>query len=161
MLPHRPLPLNVRDRRGFLLVEHLVAAGMIVVFAMSALVALVQANRFATASRLQAIALAMAQQRVDEVLTTPWNASSGRPAVLAPGTRTEANLPLNNDSLASSSAGTLSSFSNLDVQVNATRVTQITDVTARQLRANVSVTYRFGRRNYTLSLTTLRAVDSI
>src|SRR4051794_1377197 len=91
-------PPSSRESRGFLLVEHLVAAGILVVFALSALVAMVQANRFATASRLQAIALAMAQQRVDEVLTVPWNISSGRPAVLASGTRTEATLPLNNDS---------------------------------------------------------------
>src|SRR5688572_27811375 len=56
---------------GFVLAEHLIAGGMMVVFAMSALVALVQANRLAAASRLQAIALAVAQQRIDEILTTP------------------------------------------------------------------------------------------
>jgi len=154
-------PRSDRLSGGFLLVEHLVAAGILVVFALSALVAMVQANRFATASRLQAIALAMAQQRVDEVLTVPWNVSSGRPAVLAPGSRSEATLPLNNDSLVSSAAGTLSPFSTLDVQVNANRLTQITDVTTRQLRATVTVSYTYGRRGYTVSLTTLRAIDSI
>jgi len=139
----------------------MVAASMLVVFALSALVALVQANRFATASRLQAISLAVAQQRVDEILTTPWNAATGRPAVLATGSRTETNLPLSNDSLASASAGTLSDFSNLDVEVLASRVTQITDVTARQVRAAITITYSYRRRNYSLSLTTLRAIDSI
>ncbi len=150
-----------RSTGGFMLVEHIVAAGMIVVFAVSALVALVQANRFANASRLQAIALAVAQQRIDEILTTSWNSATGRPAVLATGTRTEANLPLNNDSLASASAGTLSAFSNLDAQVNASRITQVIDVSSRQVRANVNVTYQYRGRNYSVALGTLRAIDEI
>src|SRR4051794_24001670 len=145
---------------GFILTEHIIAAGMLVVFAMVALVALVQANRFASASRLQAIALAAAQQRIDEVLTAPWNAFT-RPTVLAPGSRTEANLPLNSDTLASASAGTLSPFSTLDAQVDATRVTQITDLSSRQVRAAVTVTYTYRGRNYTVGLTTMRAIDSI
>jgi Tfp pilus assembly protein PilV len=156
-----PVSQVSRDQSGFVLVEHMIAAGIIVVFALSALAALVHANRFATASRLQAIALAVAQQRVDETLTTPWNSSTGRPAVLATGSRTEVDLPLSNDSLASAAAGTLSAFSNLDVQVNATRTTQVTDVTTRQVRVSVGVTYSYRSRNYFVNLTTLRAIDSI
>ena len=153
-------PMRSRLTGGFILTEHMISAGLMVVFAMTALVALVQANRFACASRLQALALAAAQQRVDEVLTAPWNVFT-RPTVLTPGSRTEANLTLNNDTLASASAGTLSPFSTLDVQVDATRVTQITDLSSRQVRAAVTVTYTYRGRNYTVGLTTLRAIDSI
>jgi type II secretory pathway pseudopilin PulG len=147
--------------RAFVLIENLVAATIIAVFAASALLALAQANRFATATRLRTLALATAQQRIDEVLTTPWNFSAPRPTVLSVGTRTETNLPLNDDTLASSGAGTLTTFSSLDGRINATRTTVVADVATRLLRANVTVNYTYRNRIYTVSLSTLRATDSI
>lgn len=147
-------------RGGFTLIEVAVALAVISIFVAGAVLALVQMNRFATVSRLQTLALGLAQQRVDEVLTTQWILGTPRPTELTAGTRTDANLPLNNDSF-NSRAGLASLFTELDVQVNATRTTQVADITARQIRAIVTVSYSFRGRPYSLVMTTLRTSDSI
>lgn len=149
------------DRRsGFSLVEVAIAAGILAVFACSSLIAMTQINRYAANARLRTLALGFAQQKIDFLMTTPWSVSSTRPASLAVGTTTENNLPLDNDSF-NSQAGLSSSFTNLDLQVNATRTTQITDVNTRIFRAAVTVTYVYRGRTYSVSLTSLRATDNI
>lgn len=160
-----PLIRSGRDSRplkqaGFTLLEVAVAMGVISIFVAGAVLALVQMNRFATVSRLHTLALGLAQQRVDEIHTTQWILGTPRPAALTAEMRTDANLPLNNDSF-NSRVGLASLFSDLDTQVNATRVSQITDISARQLRAVVTVSYTFRGRNYSLIMNTLRASDSI
>ncbi len=132
---------------------------MITLFAIGAVVAMTQLNRFAAASRVRTLAIGAAQQRVDEVLTTPWSLSS-RPAVLASGTRTESNLPLNNDAF-NSRPDLRSAFTDLDVQVNGTRITQITDLPPRRVRAVVTVSYIYRGRTYDVSLITIRSTDNI
>ncbi len=147
-------------RSGFTIVEVVIAAGMLAVFAAGAMVAMTQINRFAAASRLQTLALAVAQQRVDEVLTVPWVLNAPRPEVLKVGSQTETDLPLNNDAFNSQSS--LSSpFTALDLQVNARRVTEITNLAPRRVRAVITVSYAYRGRNYALSLTTIRATDNI
>lgn len=149
-----------RSRAGFTLVEFIVAAGAIAIFVAGAVVALTQINRAASGARLRTLALAVAQQRIDHVLTVPWGVSSTRPVVLTAGTRTEANLPLNNDEL-NSRTGLRSAFTNLDAPVNATRTTQITDLSARIVRAVVTVNFTYRQRPYSVQLTTIRTTDSI
>lgn len=144
---------------GFTLLELTIALAMFALFASGAVISMTQVNRHAAATRLRTLALGVAQQRIDEVLTTPWS-SANRPAVLMPGTRTDNGIPLNNDST-NSQAGLSSAFTNLDTQVNATRVTAITDVLPRKARAVVTVTYSYRNRTYNISLTTLRAIDEI
>ncbi len=160
-----PLTCSGRDRRmlrrgGFTLIEIAVALAVISIFVAGAVLALVQMNRFATVSRLQTLALGLAQQRVDEILTTQWLLGTPRPTALEAVTRTDANLPLNNDAF-NSRAGLSSLFSDLDVQVNATRISEIADVSPRQLRAVVTVTYNFRGRTYSFVMTTLRTSDNI
>ena len=144
---------------GFTVVEMVVACGVISIFVIGSMLALTQVNRFATASRLRTIALALAEERIDEILTTPWLASGPPPAVLAVGTRSESALPLGHDALNNQS--TLSSDATaFGMTVNATRTTQITDVAARRVRAVVSVNYTYRDRAYQVALTTLRTTDS-
>lgn len=145
---------------GFTLIEVAVAAAVVSIFVAGAVLALVQMNRYAAASRLQTIALGLAQQRVDEILTTPWNLGRPRPTALAAVVRTDSDLPLNNDSF-NSRSGLSSLFTDLDLQVNATRVSEIADVTSRQLSAVVTVSYTFRGRPYQVRMTTLRATDNI
>lgn len=148
------------ERAGFTLIEVAVAVAVISIFVAGAVLALVQMNRYAAISRLQTLAQALAQQRVDEILSTQWILGQPRPAALNAGTRTDANLPLNNDPL-NSQTGLSSLFTDLDVAVNATRVSEITDLSARQCRAVVTVTYNFRNRPYQIRLSTLRATDNI
>ncbi len=127
--PPQRFALRKATRSAFTLIELVIASGIIALFMCGAFTALTQMNRFANTARLRTIALAVAQQRVDEVLTTAWSTASGRPAVLAIGTATEANLPLNNDPF-NTQTGLASAYTALDVQVTATRTTAITDIIA-------------------------------
>src|SRR6476659_7082127 len=114
-------------RHGFTLPEVVIAGAILAVFVVGSVATMAQINRWATAARLRTLALALAQQKSDEVLTTPWNVVSGRPTVLNAGTNTESGLPLNNDSF-NSATGLSSAFTTLDTPVPATRTTQVTDV---------------------------------
>lgn len=147
-------------RSGFTLVEILFAATMLAALVCSSGVALTQLNRWATSARLRTLALAVAQQRIDQVQTTAWQQGSARPAILTAGTSAENNLPLNNDA-SNAGTGLSSAFTTLDTGVNATRTTRITDLTARTLRAVVTVTFTYRNRPHSVILTTLRASDSI
>jgi hypothetical protein len=102
----------------------------------------------------------MAQQRIDSIQTAPWQVGVTRPTILTAGTTTENNLPLNNDSF-NSQTSLASPYSGLDVQVLDTRTTTITDLTARTLRATVTVTFTYRNRPQTITLTTMRTTDSI
>jgi type II secretory pathway pseudopilin PulG len=147
-------------RTGFTFVEVLVAAGVLIIFTASALAALTQFNRYAHASRLRSHALSLAQQQIDQILTVQWRANATRPAVLNPGTRTESNLVLNAD-IKNEQTGLRSQFTSLAHPVSGTRVTQITNLTTRTLRADVTVNFVYAGRNYSIALTTIRATDTI
>ncbi len=150
---------------GFTLIEVVCAGAVLALFIASAVAGLSQVNRYAQATRLSTLALAAAEERINEIKTVSWQINDTRPAILTAGTTTENNLPLNNDAFATS--GTFgSASSDLDAQVNATRVTQITDLNARTLRASVTVSYTYRGRNYNgtgaapVSLITLRTTDN-
>jgi type II secretory pathway pseudopilin PulG len=153
---------GTRSRRtGFTFVEVLVAAGVLIIFSATALAALTQFNRYAYAARLRAHALSLAQQRIDEVLTVTWRTGvAERPAILNPGTRTESNLVINADDKNNQTA-LKSEFTALATPVSGTRVTQITALTTRTLRADVTVNFVYAGRNYSIALSTIRATDTI
>jgi type II secretory pathway pseudopilin PulG len=145
---------------GFTLAEVIVAAGILAVFVSSSLIATTQMNRLAAVARLRTLAMAIAQQKIDAIATVSWGVASARPALLAAGTSTENNLPLDDDSF-NNQSGLGSAFTSLDLRVSATRSTQITNVTTRTVSAVVTVTYVFRGSTYAVSLTTLRATDTI
>ena len=149
-----------RGTAGFTLVEVLIAGALLAMLISGAVTALTQLNRSATAARLRTIALAVAQQRVDQIETTPWQVGGTRPALLTAGTATENNVPLNNDNY-NAATSLISPYTNLDSQVLATRTTVITDVTTRTLRAVVTVTFTYRNRPFAITLSTLRTTDSI
>jgi hypothetical protein len=80
--------------------------------------------------------------------------------VLAAGTATETALPLNNDNF-NNAAALRSAFTHLDMPVSATRTTQITDVSARMVRAVITVQFTYRNRPHTMRVTTLRTIDDI
>ncbi len=140
-------------------------------FAVSSIYALTLANQFASTSRYETLALAAAQQRVDQVMTIPWSVVGTVPTVLTAGTTTEQSpaivLPLNNDPF-NSASGLSSAFTNLDTQVLDSRTTVITKLTdcsgntgssSRLLRADVTVAFTFRGKPHTVTLNTLRGTD--
>ena len=86
-----------RRARGFTLPEVVIAGAILALFVAGSVATMAQINRWANAARLRTLALALAQQKADEILTTPWQMRSTRPAALTAGTATEATLTLNND----------------------------------------------------------------
>ena len=156
----KPKRHRFRRSSGFTLAEVIFAGCILAVFICGSVSALAQINRWATRARLQTLALAVAQQKIDLLQTTGWQITGAPPAVLTAGTSTETNLPLNNDAF-NSETGLSSAFTSLDYQVNATRTTQITSLSASTLRAVVTVTFTYRNRTSSVSLTTLRATDSI
>ena len=149
-----------RGISGFTLVEVVIAGCLLAVLVSGSFIALTQINRWATSARLRTLALAVAQQRIDVLQTTPWQVSGTRPTLLNAGTTTENNLPLNNDTF-NSATSLASAYTSLDSQLNATRTTQVTDLTTRTLRVAVTVTFTYRNRPHVVSLTTLRTTDSI
>lgn len=134
--------------------------GVLLVFAGSTFAALTQFNRFATSSRLRVHALALAQQRIDEVLTTQWRGNAARPPILAVGTRIEDDLVMNADTF-NTQTGLGSIFTALAAPVRGTRRIEVTNITTRTLRATVRVTFVYASRNYTVELSTMRSTDTI
>ena len=149
-----------RRSRGFTLPEVVIAGAILALFVAGSVATMVQINRWANAARMRTLALALAQQKADEILTTPWQVRGTRPAVLTAGTATESSLTLNNDPL-NNAVGLSTAFTNLDTPVPATRTTVITDVPPRLLRAAISVNFTYRGRPYTVNFTTLRATDDI
>lgn len=160
-----------RHRRAFTLVELCFALASFSLFAATSIYSLSQANRFASNSRYKTLALAVAQQKIDQIMTTPWSVAGAVPTVLAAGTTTEAApnvaLPLNGDPL-NSANGLSSAFTNLDIQVLDSRITEITKLTdcsgntgnnSRLLRATVTVFYTYRGKQTSLALTTIRSTD--
>ena len=149
-----------RGTAGFTLVEVLVAGALLAALISGTVTAMTQLNRWATAARLRTIATAVAQQRIDEIETTPWQVVGTPPALLTAGTTTDNNVPLNNDDY-NSATSLITPYTTLDSQVMSTRTTVITTLTTRTLRALVTVTFTYRNRPVTITLSTLRATDSI
>ncbi len=144
---------------AFTLIEVLFAGTLLAVFITGSVIAMTQLNRWATSARLRTIALAVAQQRVDQIETTPWLVGVTRPTILNAGTTTDNNVPLNNDNF-NAATSLITPYTNLDSQVLSTRTTVIADLTANTLRATVTVTYIYRNRPATITLNTLRTTDS-
>lgn len=119
-----------------------------------------QLNAYATRSRLETLALAMAQQRVDEVLTTPWQINGPRPEVLEPGRHEEDQLLLGSDP-SNAAPGLKSEFTGTAMSVGAFRTTEVTRLDARRIRAVVTVRFTYRSQPCAVSLSTIRVTDNI
>ena len=157
-VPTSSRPTRRRTAQGFTLVEVLTAAAILSIFVVASLSAMTQINRWATSGRLRILSLALVQQKVDQIMTTPWSVNDTTPTVLAVGTTTENNLPVDNDTF-NNTTGLSSVFSNLDTPITGTRTTVIASAGTRMVRATVTVTYVYRNRTATVSMNTLRATD--
>jgi type II secretory pathway pseudopilin PulG len=158
-----------RSSEAFTLMEIMVAASVILIFSLGAIVSLTTMNRRANAGRLQTLALAAAQQKIDDILTTPWSVT--RPALLQKGTVSETydatsqtgGIRIGNDPL-NAQTGLSSAFTGLDLEVPATRTTVVDDLGAAadgKIIATVTVTFKYRGRDYTVTLKTIRVSDTI
>ena len=160
VIPARFSRPRLRASKAFTIVEVVFAGCLLAVLISSSVMAMTQVNRWAAGARLRTLALAVAQQRIDQVQTSRWQLSGTRPAILTPGTTTESSVPLNNDSF-NSATGLSSAFTGLDCEVNAARTTVVTDLTARTIRVTVTVSFTYRTRTSEVSLSTLRTSDNI
>ncbi|MDR3403002.1 MAG: hypothetical protein P4L99_10945 [Chthoniobacter sp.] len=156
--PSRLTFFRRRKTLAFTLTEVVIAASILALFIVGAVSTMTQVNRWASAARMRTLATALVQQRIDQILTTPWSVLSTTPTILTAGTTTETKLPLNNDAF-NNETGLSSAFTNLDVQVIDTRTTVITSVSAHMIKAVVTVSYTYRAHSYTISMTTLRTTD--
>lgn len=153
-----PPLLRRRSRRGhdaFTVLEVCLATALFGYFAIASVFGMVQFNRMASVARYRTLAQVVAQQKMDQIMTTSWSYASTKPAVL--NSSTENNLPLNNDTF---NTGTLSSiYTSSDSPVTATRTTTITTLSSRLIQATVVLTYNYAGRPYTITLVGIRASD--
>ena len=170
--------IRSRQTTAFTLAECVFSGTVLAIFACASLIVFTQMNGFAVNARLRTLAMAVAQQQVDLIQTAPWNLGTEPPAILTvdrptatppaippkrtlvAGTLTDNNLPLNNDSF-NTQTDLSSPYTNLDLQVTATRTTKLTYPTSRTVAAVVTVAYKFRGKDFTVTLSTLRASDTI
>lgn len=142
--------------RGFTLAEVTVALGIMSVFSAASIAVLIRMNRNAQSARLQTMALLVAQQKIDEILTAPWPDSS-KPFPV--GSETNVSVLLDDDP--NRSGGT----ANYDMPVDAHRTTTISDTSNLRIKtAEVTVSYTYRQNpNATpvpgITLKTLRCTD--
>ncbi len=147
-----------RRSAAFTLTEVLIALAMIGLMASSAIWALVIINSNASVSRLYTGAMTAAQSQIDLILSdTPFDPQLDEyPAggELALGTQSQ-TIPIYTDPATG------------NVVVSGTMTTTITDpglqINGNDLntyQATVTVTYQFRNRNYTVTMSTLRASDA-
>jgi prepilin-type N-terminal cleavage/methylation domain-containing protein len=171
MLPSQPTSENLpplaprRRTKGFSLVEVVVSMGVLSIFAASALAAFTFMNRSAQVARLNTLATALVQEKIDEVSSAGWVSSQEVPAVLALGTVTEA-LFLNRNLAVENDTNRQSTVSTLDFQdaIPATRTTVVELVggeAARLRRIIVRVTHEYRNVDYEMSMQTYRTTDDL
>jgi Tfp pilus assembly protein PilV len=156
--PLRTIPTRFRRAAGIALTEVLIAAAVLALFTVTSVSAMAQINRWAAVARCRTMALAIAQQKVDQILTTSWSVLNSTPAILTAGTTTESNLPLNYDTL-NNESNLISNWTGFDTPINVTRVTTITSISTHQVSAVVTVSYTYRGKSYSVSMNTLRATD--
>lgn len=139
IIKHDAEPGPLRVQAAFTVIEVTFAFAIFSYFAVASVLGLVEFNRFASVSRYRTLALAAAQQRMDQVMATSWSVLGSAPAVLTTGTTTESNLVLNSDPF-NSQAALSSAFSSLDTQVQITsRTTAIATVANNPRLRHVTV----------------------
>jgi type II secretory pathway pseudopilin PulG len=161
--------INSTKRRAleaFTLLEVAVALGVMGIFASMNVSSFSQFNRAASASRLQTLATALAQQKIEQIVTAPWAVDSAAPVLLNNSTET---ISLTNNPLAEGNPNTnnrSSEFSSLDGDISAQRVTVFKNVInpatnvgtlTNFKKATVTVSYVFRGKPYSVVMNTFRA----
>jgi hypothetical protein len=154
----RPNLSRFRTIAGITLLEVIITASILALFIVGSVSAMAQVNRLASIARMRTMALAAAQQKIDQILMTSWSVLNTAPTILTAGTTTENNLPLNYDTF-NSESGLVSSFTTLDTPINLTRTTVIKSISTRQVSAAVAVSYTYRGKTYTVNMNTLRTTD--
>lgn len=183
-----PNPRSRRQEAGFTLMELMFASALLTAFAVVSILAFTTFNRFASNARYESLALAVAQEKMDEILTSVCNINSTvtlGPTLTLSGTTvspnssdvypsiSETNLALNNDkynltrTINSGSALTLLLSGTIyagaeDTQVIDTRTTTFTAVSGnvREMTVNITVAYTYRGNQFTVTLSSIRASDN-
>ena len=152
--------LKASGRRGFTLLEVLVATALLGLLAGSAIWALTQANNYASIARLYTGAETAAQNQIDLILTEgPFNPQSAQVPIvltLSPPSQVETDIILYSEPNGTNGpAHTI-------VGTRTTTVTKVPPVNGVELNlytATVVVTYTYRSKNYRVQLNAMRASD--
>jgi hypothetical protein len=143
---------------GLSLVEALVALTLLVTTAVTATHSFLVTNRIAGANRVLTSARAILQRNIDNALTQRWD-STTTPSILA--TTSAAGSLYDDDGGADNQVALL-------VQVDGANTTTllkgslnriVTAVNPQIRRVTFRLTYTYQRRNYSVEMTTMRAID--
>jgi type II secretory pathway pseudopilin PulG len=154
---------NYKPFKAFSIIEVVVAAAILTLFAAGAIATMTQMNRFANVSRLREHASVIAQQKIDEILTVAWKATSDpsdRPAVLLEDKVTEPAIPINADPN-NSQIALKSQYTDLGTRINATRTTEIRAINDWTVQATVTITFNYANRDHIITMNTIRTSDNI
>lgn len=153
---HLPLRRPVAAR-GLTLIESIVAMAVLSLFGSLAYLTMLRLNQWATVSRLQTLAGALAMERVDEALSRPWPYADS-PYPVTSGT--ESDLFLNAET------GIIGAGTQRTLRVPATRITLVTPLdtepspSKRLISVSGSVVYSFRGRTYSAPFSTQRTCDN-
>lgn len=146
---------------GIMLVELMVAAGILALVLMSSISGLLSANRQAAAYRAMTAARLIVERNIENALALTWD-STEIPAIL--GTTSASGLVYDDDGggdnlvniMVQNSAGT-----NVLVKGTLTRIVTLepNPQNAPIRRVTFRLNYKFRGRDYAVSMTTLRAID--
>lgn len=135
----------------------LAAFSVLAIFSVIALTAMVRMNLWATQARLETAAGVLAQQKVNEALTTPWTIQKVWPITSA----TETGIFLNSET------GAANSLHQDHLQISATRITIVQAVPtepdtapSRLLKVTGTVLYSYRGRSFKVPYATTRAIDA-
>ncbi len=146
------------SKTGLSLVEALVALTLLVTTAITATHSFLVTNRIAAANRILTSARAILQRNIDNALTQRWD-STTTPSILA---LTSAGGSVFDDD------GGVDNQVALLVQVDGGTTTTllkgtlnriVTEVNPQIRRVTFRLTYTYQRRNYSVEMTTMRAID--
>ncbi len=141
-------------RAAVTLLEVMIAAAMIGVAASSALWALTTMNRNANLARLSTGASTAAQNQIELILVdSPFNPQKNQiPPELQVGTSAPSTVTIYQDPSGTVITGTLTTeVADISPTLNS--------VTLPMYRATVTVAYTYGKRNYSVTLSTVRCSD--
>ena len=145
-----------QTRSAFSIVEVLVSVSVLALLGTGAIAGLLSINRAVATNRLATNAQAIAQSRIDRLLSEPYPEGCAAPADLTLGTATQTNVPIYADPVTT------------NVVVTGTITTTVNDVSrtivagappAKLFQATVAVSYTYGGKPASVTLTTVRTVD--
>lgn len=151
-----------QDSAGFGLMEAIMSMGLIMLIALSTTQAFLTSNRIAATNRVLTAARAIVQRNLDMAMTQRFDSATPTPAILNIGS----NQIVDDDGGGDNQVNILVEKKSGGTEVVLVKGTLRRTVTAQAnpqnatiRRVTLTLTYTFQRRNFSVEMTGLRAID--